>query len=120
MRRMKGLMVKLGCRGQRGGYRKRILGRVDEAAEIVFFKFFFGATGDLFGDIGPVAEARSLRRLDEKKLLIGAPLGVDDGQRALLDDPVGMPGMFRRVCRKACVVSTWTASSGWVHWTQRS
>jgi hypothetical protein len=101
-------------------YRKRILGGVDEAPEIVFFKFFFGATGDLFGDISPVAEARGLRRLDEKKLLIGAPLGIDDGQSALLDDTVGMQGVLRRVCRKACSVSTGTTSCECVHWTQRS
>lgn len=110
----------MGEAGVGGGYGNGILGRVDEAPEIVFFKFFFRATGDLFGDIGPVAEARSLRRLDEKKLLIGAPLGVDDGQRALLDDTVGMPGVFRRVCRKACAVSTGIASLGDGHWTQRS
>ena len=66
----------------------------------------------MFSNISPVAQARSLRRLDEEKFFICAPSGVDDWQGALFDDAVGMSGMFGRVCRKACALSARCSNVG--------
>ena len=95
-----------------GRYRHRVIRTIDETCEVMVFKFFFFPAGDLFSDISPVAQARTLRRLDEEKFFVCAPFGVDDWQGALFDDTVGMPGMFGRVCRKACALSARCSKAG--------
>ena len=39
------------------GYRERVFGTVDVAIKVMFFELFLGSGGDLFGDVGPVAES---------------------------------------------------------------
>lgn len=67
----------------------------------MFFELFLGSGGDLFSNVSPVSKSSGFGGFYKKKFLVGAPVGMYDGQGTLLDDTVWMSGMFCGVLRKA-------------------
>lgn len=49
-----------------------------------------GPPANMFGNVGPVAEAVHLGALEQEQLLVGAPVAVEDGERVRRDDAVGV------------------------------
>ena len=79
----------LGHVRQRGGR------RVDVLVEVVLVALVLGLGPHVLGDLGPVAEAVDLDRLEQQELLVGAPVHGEEREGEVVDDVVRVRRLVR-------------------------